>query len=539
MTSLLNVGYGTTNPKKLIHLVQNNVALRLQDIRASGDRTTGVEFMIGGGDAFSSNNYDTDWRIINSNALFCIQSGTSNITNNVMNFTKLGNVGIGTTQPRSRLDVVGNMTITGDIIPSSNSIYNLGSSSNKWKDLYLSGNSIFLDNTVISSDSSSNLNIKDKSGIYKNININTLQLNDSGKQMVLGLDTSGRLTYTNASNITSYAITTTNIASANLDSSILSVDKGGTGVGTFAIGELLIGNGASNVLQNANLKWDNTNSRLGIGTSAPENKLHICEVNTSNTRLMIQNNYATSVTNSPLPAEIVIAGTFSSNVGSLDRCISFPYTTDTTGLGQTQYTFAITENLICDILVVGGGGGGSGGAGGGGGAGQMVLIYQATLNSGNYTIKVGKGGVKAISNNDLPVSYATKGIDSSFDIVIAEGGGANGSNINDKNGGSGAGGDPFSPDGGTSGFGIKNTTIDTFSGAVVYSKGNNGGNNGGNNIGGGGGGSGQAGSLGKGGDGLSGISEINYDFKSNFGTRGGKVESDGLVWFAGGGVERG
>ena len=46
MASILNVGYGTTNPKKLIHLVQNNVALRLQDNRATGDRTAGVELMV-------------------------------------------------------------------------------------------------------------------------------------------------------------------------------------------------------------------------------------------------------------------------------------------------------------------------------------------------------------------------------------------------------------------------------------------------------------------------------------------------------------
>ena len=295
MSSILNVGYGTTNPKKLIHLVQNNVALRVQDARTTGDRTAGVEFMNGNGDVFSSNNFETDWRIINSNALFCIQSGTSNITNNVMNFTTAGYVGIGTRQPRSTLDVVGNMTIDGNIVPGINSNYNLGSLENKWKDLYLSGNSIFLNDTVISSDAGSNLNIKDISGVYKNMNINTLQLNNSGKQIVLGLDESGRLTYTNASNITSYAITTTSVASANLDSSILAVDKGGTGVGTFASGQLLIGNGTSNVYQNANLKWDNANGRLGIGTANPSQRVHIVHPTNSLVRIETDTTSASQV----------------------------------------------------------------------------------------------------------------------------------------------------------------------------------------------------------------------------------------------------
>ena len=111
MSSILNVGYGTTNPKKLIHLVQNNVALRLQDIRASGDRTANIEFMNGTTEVFSSNNFETDWRISNSNSLLCIQSGTSNVITNVMNFSKQGN-----------------MTINGDIVTGSNSCYNLGSS---------------------------------------------------------------------------------------------------------------------------------------------------------------------------------------------------------------------------------------------------------------------------------------------------------------------------------------------------------------------------------------------------------------------------
>jgi hypothetical protein len=31
--NILNVGYGTTNPQALIHLVQSNVSLRLEDPR--------------------------------------------------------------------------------------------------------------------------------------------------------------------------------------------------------------------------------------------------------------------------------------------------------------------------------------------------------------------------------------------------------------------------------------------------------------------------------------------------------------------------
>jgi hypothetical protein len=215
---------------------------------------------------------------------------------------------------------------------------------------------------------------------------------------------------------------------------------------------------------------------------------------------------------------------------------------------QTTHTITIGQNTICDIFIVGGGGGGSSGHGGGGGAGQLVLIHQAIL-SGTYTIKVGKGGLGGISASEVMSRHATKGINSEFGTVIAQGGGANGATASDKNGGSGAGGDGYSTDGGTTGGGNKDTTIDIYPNATVYTRGNNGGNNGGPNVGvfigingGGGGGAGENGTtsstsspFGKGGDGLSGISEINYDFKTNFGTNVGKTESDGLVWFAGGG----
>ena len=214
---------------------------------------------------------------------------------------------------------------------------------------------------------------------------------------------------------------------------------------------------------------------------------------------------------------------------------------------QTSYNITIGQNTICDILIVGGGGGGTAGHGAGGGAGQLVFINNAILN-GTYTIKVGKGGngstLSGTSSTMGTLTNGTKGGDSHFGSVIAEGGGIS---VNDtlKNGGSGAGGDGHLADGGVGGKGLKNATIDTFSSGVVYSKGNDGGDGGPpSGQGGGGGGAGSAGTTGglnndsqrgNGGNGLSGIPEISYDFKTNFGNYG-KLETDGNYWFAGGGA---
>jgi len=45
-----------------------------------------------------------------------------------------------------------NTNVAGNIIPTSNLTFNLGSPEYKWKDLYLSGNTIHLGETLISSD---------------------------------------------------------------------------------------------------------------------------------------------------------------------------------------------------------------------------------------------------------------------------------------------------------------------------------------------------------------------------------------------------
>ena len=277
---------------------------------------------------------------------------------------------------------------------------------------------------------------------------------------------------------------------------------------------------------------------VGIGTTNPLTKLHINDTTTNTTTLTIQNNFTSG-------GAITATPTATGTVGAYTTMV-FTYTT---GTSDTSYTIT-AGGVVCDILIVGGGGGGGAGHGGGGGAGQLILIHQATLN-GTYTIKVGKGGNGAIlTSGGSLTSGATKGSNSEFGNtsinVIAEGGGANGG-ATLKDGGSGSGGDGYTPDSGVAGKGLKNTTIDTFSSGTVYSRGNDGGdgnNAGGGGQGGGGGGAGAVGTtggnnvnttIGHGGDGLSGISAISYDFKTNFGNYG-KLETDGNYWFAGGGA---
>ncbi len=61
-----------------------------------------------------------------------------------------GNSGFSFDQTSGNLSVPGNGLFTGNLLPSANITYNLGSSTQRWKDLYLSGNTIYLSDSTIS-----------------------------------------------------------------------------------------------------------------------------------------------------------------------------------------------------------------------------------------------------------------------------------------------------------------------------------------------------------------------------------------------------
>ena len=90
-----------------------------------------------------------------------------------------------------------NSRISSSLIPSANITYDLGSAEHAWRDLYLSGNTINLDGTLISKDDAGDVTFKDKatgglkrvvaSEIQIGIGVNRLQLqrSDAGKLITL------------------------------------------------------------------------------------------------------------------------------------------------------------------------------------------------------------------------------------------------------------------------------------------------------------------------------------------------------------------
>jgi hypothetical protein len=142
----------------------------------------------------SNNGTDTTINVSQLNQSYDILRAYNNV-NNVFTILGNGNVGINVENPSSILELKGDINIDGNIIPKISNASNLGSPSNRWNDLYLSGNSIFLDNLVLSKNNS-NLDIKDDLGNYKNININTIELNNGDKKVSISIDTAGNIKYT-------------------------------------------------------------------------------------------------------------------------------------------------------------------------------------------------------------------------------------------------------------------------------------------------------------------------------------------------------
>jgi hypothetical protein len=110
---------------------------------------------------------------------------------------------------------------------------------------------------------------------------------------------------------------------------------------------------------------------------------------------------------------------------------------------QTIYNVEFKEDSLINLLGVAGGGSGGADYGGGGGSGGLIEIYNKNIqkNTDLYTIKVGKGGDRVISNNNTgKLQGQTGGNTEIFNTIIRGGGGGGSYGYNGLDGGSGGGG---------------------------------------------------------------------------------------------------
>jgi len=206
ITASGNVGIGTTNPEQLLTLYGNNARLKIRN-SAAADATANKSVAI-----HLDNEGDKEWIISNSNnsLAFAYNDGIAT-SNRIIIDGVSGNIGI-STNPSSNyiLNIVGNIKVAGNIIPNTSNAFDLGSSLNKWKNLYLSGDSIYLDDLVLSRGSNISLNIKDVRGNYRDINLSNINLYNNSNKLTIGIDVDGNIVYSTSNKIY-YPLTTPNI----------------------------------------------------------------------------------------------------------------------------------------------------------------------------------------------------------------------------------------------------------------------------------------------------------------------------------------
>jgi hypothetical protein len=176
---------------------------------------------------------------------------------------------------------IGNLSISGvvigDLIPAVNVTQNLGNSTNKWKDLWLSGSTIQLGDQSIQSNAAGIIlsNILFVTDLVASNNISTVTLTASGNVTGANIATGGLITVTGNANVgnigTAGLITATgNITGGNLITSGLITVTGNANIGNIGTAGIITatGNIDGGNLGTAGLLTVTGNANIGnIGTA--------------------------------------------------------------------------------------------------------------------------------------------------------------------------------------------------------------------------------------------------------------------------------
>lgn len=162
--------------------------------------------------------------IANSN--FAPTSNFANFAGNVTlssqpNITSLGTLINVSVSGNANIENLKANLVTSNLIPASSNLYTLGNSTNRWKDIYLAGNSIYLANLILTANGNS-LVINGGNGNIVSNNLSNVPAANIIGQVANALVAS--TVYTNAQpNITSVGTLTTLAVSGNTNSTNLAV----------------------------------------------------------------------------------------------------------------------------------------------------------------------------------------------------------------------------------------------------------------------------------------------------------------------------
>jgi hypothetical protein len=322
------VGYGTTNPQTIIHIVQSNVTITLEDPRNDINSTANIEFKNGSGDQ------NSDWKLSSSNSFFNIAS-VSNNTCNILSLNSNGNIivakdiVIGGNIVKSGENIDISKIHTSNITSGALLVERGGTGLNILQpNQLIVGNGInppiqssnlFWNNTT-NTLTTSNINALTFSGIGSNITrinannietgtINTLRLPVATTSAIgaikkgdnINIADDGTISvnlayYNGHSTINGDFVVNSNLivhgTSTTLNTDVYTTERldltyGGTANTTFTIKQTAVGN-TNNILNVTNSSTSNvfnvsSGGNVGIGITNPTSKLHIMTIDTAAT----------------------------------------------------------------------------------------------------------------------------------------------------------------------------------------------------------------------------------------------------------------
>ena len=228
------------------------------------------------------------FNVSGSNVTGTVANATYALSSNVAN-----TAGTVTTAAQPNITSVGTLTgltVAGDILPGANVTYNLGSPTLRWKDLYVSGNTIDLNGSTISSDANGITLANPAGGTFTVIGTgasNTASIVNGNSSIVIQPNSEINFNITGASNIVVISGNGLLVNSnANVTGNIITAGTV-TATGNITGGNLNTANGV--YANTANITANLTSGNANLGNLATANYVNIANILSGNIANFIGN----------------------------------------------------------------------------------------------------------------------------------------------------------------------------------------------------------------------------------------------------------
>ena len=255
----------------------------------------------------------------------------------------------------------GALDVSGSITPTSNSVYDLGTASLRWRDLYLSGNTLDIQGTQLSRTNNGDIQIGGSSDL-KNVIVGKVNI---GNSLVISTGDNNQVTFTSINSNTgqvlnTYTPLTTNDATSSIsigtsaeDATIHLTTKPTVMYPTMILEQL----GPCNLVQMINntkrVLTVNNQGAVGIGSSAPRGPLDIHASNIASALFVTQSNTVGNIATfgNATAAKIVFDGRGNVGINTVSPQASLHI------VGQQMFdgwsTFTSNVNMQANLVVSG------------------------------------------------------------------------------------------------------------------------------------------------------------------------------------------